>query len=90
MTGMLAWRAQSAAKVAAAVSWPSMSKARALTTHSRSRSSGCRDEAIVAAAEDGAFAFRIHEDQGLRAGPAYDGDELRLDALGGEGFAMQS
>ena len=50
---------------------------------------GLEDESLVAAAEDGAFAAGVDEDEGLGAGAAGDCDELGLDAGVGEGFAVE-
>ena len=50
---------------------------------------GLKDEALVAAAEDGALAAGVDEDEGLRAGAALDGDDLRLDSGAGEGVAVE-
>ena len=44
---------------------------------------------FVAAAEDGAFALGVDEDQGLGAGSAGDGDDAGFDTGVGEGFAME-
>ena len=49
---------------------------------------GLQDEAIVAPAEDGAFAAAIDEDDGLSAGAAGNGEDARFDAGMGEGVAM--
>ena len=48
-----------------------------------------QDEAVVAAAEDGALAAFVDEDERLRAGSAGDGDEAGLDAGVGEGLAVE-
>ena len=53
---------------------------------------GLEDEAFVAAAEDGALAFGVDEDEGLGAGGAGDGDDAGVDtgwAGVGEGFAVE-
>ena len=50
---------------------------------------GVEDEALVAAAEDGALALGVDEDEGLGAGDAGDGDDAGFDAGVGEGFAME-
>ncbi len=50
---------------------------------------GVEGEAFVAAAEDGALAFGVDEDEGLGAGSAGDGDDAGFDAGVGEGFAME-
>ena len=50
---------------------------------------GVEGEALVAAAEDGALAFGVDEDEGLGAGCAGDGDDAGFDTGVGEGFAME-
>ena len=50
---------------------------------------GLEDETFVAAAEDGALAFGVDEDEGLGAGSAGDGDDVGLNSIVGEGFAME-
>ncbi len=54
---------------------------------------GLEDEAFVAAAEDGALAFGVDEDEGLGARGAGDGDDAGVDTGIGagvvEGFAME-
>ena len=50
---------------------------------------GLEEEALVAAAEDGALAAAINEDEGLRAGGIRDGDEAGVDAGADECAAMQ-
>jgi hypothetical protein len=50
---------------------------------------GLEDEAVVAAAEDGALAVGIDEDEGLGAGSAGDGGDMGFYAGVGEGFVVQ-
>src|SRR5271170_1625008 len=51
----------------------------------------CRveDDALVAAAEDGALALGVDEDEGLGAGNSGSCDDVGFDAGVGEGFAMK-
>ena len=50
---------------------------------------GLEDEALVAAAEDGALACGVDEDEGVGAGSAGDGGDAGFDAGVAEGFAMK-
>ncbi len=50
---------------------------------------GVEDDALVAAAEDGALALGVDEDEGLGAGDAGGSDDVGFDAGVREGFAME-
>ena len=50
---------------------------------------GVEDDALVAAAEYGALAVGVDEDEGLRAGNAGGGDDVGLDSGVREGFPME-
>jgi hypothetical protein len=50
---------------------------------------GLEDEAVIAAAKDGAFAVGVDEDEGLGAGAAGDGGDVRFDTGAGEGLVVE-